>query len=83
MEDNLTLEEVSAAPFVPTPLEPNELFRSQGWSVYLENQGYFLAYLSGHLADFEKRIPITQDEAERLIAGRIDADEVLLSYGAN
>ncbi len=82
MDDDLfTLE--PAPNFEPTPLAPNELFRGEFWSVFLENQTYILGFVSGEMAGRFKRITISQSEAEQLIAGAVTCESVLIRHGAN
>ena len=71
-----------APPFVPSPLEPNELFRGSYWSVYLEDETYVLGYISGELAGRYKRLEISKTEAEQLMAGAISCESVLLAHDA-
>jgi len=82
-EDNPNIEPVPMKPFVRSPLEPNELFRGQAWSVYLEDGRYELNYLTGHLAECERRLPISKREAEQLMSGDLNVEEVLRAYGAD
>ena len=63
------------------PHEPGELFRGAWWSVYLENGRYEFNFLTGHIAIYEKRIPITEEEANQLIAGELDPQALLRAYG--
>ena len=83
MDDNSYYSIEPATPFVPTPLQPNELFRGPYWSVYLQAETYVLEYISGELAGRLKQLEITQAEAERLMAGEISGESVLLAHDAS
>ena len=67
----------------PAPLEPTEIFRGEFWSVYLEDETYILGYVSGELAGRFKRIAISQNEAEQLMAGAVTCESVLIQRGAS
>ena len=84
MDDNpyFTLgPEIDPSQFVPTPLEPNELFRGEWWSIYLEGGAYILDFMSGELSGRNRRVTVTRDEAEVLMSGDVKADDVLRKYG--
>lgn len=80
MEDNPYFQIVPPEPFVPSPLAPNELHRGDWWSVFLENEGTVLEWISGEFQGRLKRIVISKDEAQRLIADEVSADEVLRAH---
>ncbi len=64
-----------------TPLEPNELYRGDWWRIFQENGAYVLEYLTGGVAVYEARIPISKLEAEGLITGELDVLKVLRAHG--
>lgn len=83
MKDNNPYFSIHPAPrFEPSPLADNELFRGEYWSVYLENQTYVLGFISGELAGRFKRITISQDEAEQLMASEVTCEQILLAHDA-
>ncbi len=82
MDDNPFYTIKSAPPFVPSPLEPNELFRGPYWSVYLKDETYVLGYISGELTGRYKRLSISKTEAEQLMASEISCESVLLAHDA-
>ena len=81
MEDNPYFKIVPSQPWKPSPLEPNEIHRGDWWSVYLENGRYEFNFVTGQLAGYEKRFPITKEDAEQVIAGELDPQELLRRNG--
>ena len=69
--------------FEPSPLAPDELFRGDYWSVYLEDETYILGYVSGELVGRFKRIAILPREAEQLMAGAVTCESVLIAHDAS
>lgn len=73
---------VDPSQFVPTPLEPNELFRGDYWSIYLEDGVYVLGFMSGELAGRFKRVTISRENAEALMKGEVSCESLLRKLGA-
>lgn len=71
----------SQTPFVPTPLHPNELFRGEWWSIYLEGGAYILDFMSGELSGRTRRVTVAREDAEALMRGDAKAEDVLRKYG--
>lgn len=83
MNDDNPYFTIQPAPkWEPTPLAPNELFRGEYWSVYLENATYILGYILGEMAGRFKRIAISEAEARQLMAGAVTCESVLIRHDA-
>lgn len=83
MNDNNPYFTIQPAPkWEPAPLEPNELFRGDYWSVFLEEQTYILGFISGEMSGRFKRIAISQSEAEQLMASEVTCESVLIRHNA-
>ena len=82
MKDDSYFTIQPAPKFAPTPLAPNELFRGDYWSIFLENKAYVLGFVSGELAGRFKRISISEAEARQLMAGEVTCESVLIRHDA-
>ena len=58
---------------MPTPLAADELFRGEWWSTHRQDGQFIFRFISGELIGRDKRFEISDDEADQLIDGSLDA----------
>jgi len=68
------------------PEKPNntghELFK-KGWSVCIENDKYFLKYISGSLQGEFRKVEISKLDFELAKEDKINFDELCIKYGVH
>ncbi|RYG65222.1 hypothetical protein EON80_17770 [bacterium] len=74
-------EIVAPQPVVPSPPSPDEISRGDYWSL-LECEGrYVLEYISGEMFGRLRQLVVTEEEAQQLKRGDVEAEQVIIAHG--
>ncbi len=80
---NSDFEIVQHRPMVTLPPTPDEVARGDYWSLLKRESRYVLEYISGEMSGRLKQLVVTQEEAQRLMRGEAEAEQVIIAHGAS
>lgn len=73
---------VPPQPMMPTP-SPDEVARGDWWSLLKREEGYVLEYISGEHGGRLKQLAVNESEAQRLMRGKDDVEQIIIDHGAS
>jgi hypothetical protein len=68
---------------VPTPPSPGEVARGNWWSLFKREEGYVLEYISGEHNGRLKQLVVSEREAQQLVCGEADVEQLIIAHGVS